>query len=51
MDGLHHEGEDGVEEAPGLLGIPVCERLHRALEIGKEDGELLALALEGRRAR
>ena len=40
-------GEDGIEEAPGLLRIPVCERLHRALEIGKEDGELLALAFEG----
>ena len=47
VDGLHHPLEDGVEELAGLLGIAVGEQLHRALEVGEEDGDLLALALEG----
>ena len=46
MDGLHHPLEDGVEELPGLLGVAVGEQLHRALEVGEENGHLLALALE-----
>ena len=47
MDGLHHPLEDGIEELARLLGIAVGEQLHRALEVGEEDGDLLALALEG----
>ena len=46
VDGLHHVLEHGVEELAGLLGIAVGEQLHRALEVGEEDGHLLALALE-----
>jgi hypothetical protein len=46
VDGLHHELEDGVEEFPRLLGVTVGEQLHRALEVGEEDRDLLALALE-----
>ena len=46
VDGLHHALEDRVEELAGLLGIAVGEQLHRALEIGEEHGDLLALALE-----
>ena len=46
VDGLHHVLEDGVEELPRLLGISVGQQLHRALEVGEEDGDLLALALE-----
>jgi hypothetical protein len=48
VDGVHHELEDGVEERPGLLGIEVGEQLQRALDVGEEHGDLLALALEGR---
>ena len=47
MDGLHHPLEDGVEELPRLLGVAVGEQLHRALQVGEEDRDLLALALEG----
>jgi hypothetical protein len=43
---LHHVLEDGVEELARLLGIAVGQQLHGALEVGKEDGDLLSLALE-----
>ena len=48
VDGLHHPLEDGIEELARLLGIAVGEQLHRALEVGEEHGDLLALALERR---
>jgi hypothetical protein len=44
VDGLHHVLENGIEELPRLLGITVGEQLHRTLEVGEEDGDLLALA-------
>jgi hypothetical protein len=47
MDGVHHQREDGVEKLARLLGVAVCEELHGALEVGKEDGDLLALAFQG----
>ena len=47
VDGLHHPLEDRVEELPRLLGVAVGEQLHRALEVGEEHRDLLALALEG----
>ena len=47
MDGLHHVFEDRVEELARLLGVTVGEQLHRALEVGEEHGDLLALALKG----
>ena len=47
VDRLHHAFEHRVEERPRLLGIAVGEQLHRALEVGEQDGDLLALALEG----
>ena len=47
VDGLHHPFQDGIEELPRLLGVPVGEELHRALEVGEEHRHLLALALEG----
>jgi hypothetical protein len=46
VDGLHHPLEDGVEELARLLRITVGEQLHRALEVGEEDGDLLALAFQ-----
>ena len=48
VDGLHHPLEDGVQKLPRLLGIAIGQQLHRALEVGEEDGDLLALALRGR---
>ena len=47
VDGLHHQLEDRVENRARLLGIAVGEQLHGALEVSEEDGDLLALALEG----
>jgi hypothetical protein len=47
VDGLHHAFKDGVKQLARLLGIAVGEQLHRALEVGEEDGDLLALALQG----
>ena len=47
VDGLHHPLEHRVEELPRLLGVAVGEQLHRALEVGEEDRDLLALAFEG----
>ena len=47
VDGLHHPLEDRVEELARLLGVAVGEQLHRALEVGEEDRDLLALAFEG----
>ena len=46
VHGLHHVLEDGIQERAGLLGIAVGEQLHRALEIGEEHRDLLALALQ-----
>ena len=47
VDGIHHVRDDGVQELSRVLGIPIGEELHRALEIGEEDGDLFALAFEG----
>jgi len=47
MDGVHHQCEHGIEELARLLGVAVGEELHGALEVGEEDGDLLALAFEG----
>ena len=47
VDGLHHPFEDGIEELPRVLGVTVGEQLHRALEVGEEHRDLLALAFEG----
>src|SRR5262249_37160316 len=48
MDGFHHPLKNRVQQLPRLLGIAVGEELHRALEVGEEHGDLLALAFEGR---
>ena len=47
VDGLHHPLEDRVEELARLLGVAVGEQLHRALEVGEQDRDLLALAFQG----
>ena len=47
VDGLHHVLEDGVEELARLLGVAVGEQLHRALQVGEQHGDLLALTLQG----
>src|SRR4029453_10901242 len=45
-DRFHHALEDRVEETPRFLGIAIGQQLHRALQVGKEDGHLLALTFQ-----
>ena len=47
VDRGHHVLEHRVQELPRLLGIPVGQELHRALEVGEQHRDLLALALDG----
>jgi hypothetical protein len=47
MDGFHHAFKHRIEQLARLLGVAVGQQLHRALEVGEEDGNLLALALQG----
>jgi hypothetical protein len=47
VDSLHHALEHRIEELAGFLGVAVGEQFHRPLEVGEEDGDLLALALQG----
>jgi hypothetical protein len=47
VDRLHHALEHRVEDLAGLLRVTVSEQLHRALQIRKEDRDLLALAFQG----
>jgi hypothetical protein len=46
MHRLHHVFEDGIEKLPGLLGITVGEEFHRALEVGEQHSDLLALTFQ-----
>ncbi len=45
--GLHQPLEHGVEQLARLLGIPLGDQLHRTLEVGEKDRDLLALSFEG----
>jgi hypothetical protein len=47
MDRLDHAFEHRVEELLRVLRIAVSKQLHRALNIRKQHGDLLPLALEG----
>jgi hypothetical protein len=46
VDGVHHVPEHRVEDLARFLGIAVGQQLHRALEIGEQDGHLLPFAFE-----
>ena len=46
MDRLHHVLERLLEDARDLLGIALGEQLHRALHVGEQHRDLLALAGE-----
>jgi hypothetical protein len=45
VDRLHYVLKDRIQELAGLFGVAVSEQLHRALQVGEEYGDLLALAL------
>jgi len=44
----HHQFEHRVEDLACFLGIAVGEQLHRALEVGEQDRDLLPLAFQRR---
>jgi hypothetical protein len=46
VDRFHHPLQHGIENLPGLLGIAVGEQLHRALEVGEQDRDLLPFPFE-----
>ena len=46
VDGLHHQLEYGIKKLACLLGIAVCEQLHRAFHVGEQHRDLLALAFD-----
>ena len=43
---LNHALEHGVEELLRVFGVAVGKQLHRALDVGEQHGDLLALAFE-----
>src|SRR3989441_4442855 len=47
VDTVREDPEEAIEEAMPFLGIDALGELHRAREIGEEDGDRLALAFEG----
>jgi hypothetical protein len=47
MHGLHHVFQYGIEDLASFLRIAVSEEFHRALEVGEQDSDLLALTFEG----
>src|SRR5207245_501281 len=47
VDRLHHPFEHRVEDLACFLRVAIREQLHRALQVGEEDGHLFALAFQG----
>ena len=47
MHRCHHPFQHRIEELPGLLRVAVGQQFHRALQVGKQHGDLLALAFQG----
>ena len=47
VHGIHHDVQRRVQELAGLFRIEARDQFGRALEIGKEHGDLLALAFQG----
>src|SRR5262249_57041232 len=47
VHGVHHPFQDGVEKLTRFFRITVREQLHRSLEVGEKDRDLLTLTLQG----
>jgi hypothetical protein len=45
--GVHHEVDGGIKEFLGLFGIKVSDQLSGVLDVGEQDRDLLAFALQG----
>jgi hypothetical protein len=43
---VHHEAQGGVQQGTGLFRVETGDQLGRALDVGKEHRDLLALALQ-----
>ena len=48
VHGFYHAFQHRVEELPRLLGVAVGEELQRALHVGEQHRDLLALAFQRR---
>ncbi len=46
VDAVREDPEEAIEETMPFLGIDALGELHRARDVGEEDGDRLALALE-----
>jgi hypothetical protein len=46
MDRVDHELQGRIDNAARLLGVEVLHQLHRALDVGKQRRDRLALAIE-----
>ena len=46
VDAVHHHAERRIQNAPGVLRVGVLDQRERALDVGEQHGDLLALALE-----
>jgi len=45
---LHHQPERWVGDGAGFLGVEVFDQVHRALDVGEQRGDGLALAFQRR---
>jgi hypothetical protein len=50
MHGIHHDAKRRIQNPPGVLRIGALDQRERALDVGEQHRDLLALAFE-RRAR
>jgi hypothetical protein len=50
MHRLHHKLQNRVDDRARLLGIEIAHQLRRALDVGEQSGDGLALALERERS-
>jgi len=46
VDRVDHEPQRRIDNGARLLGVEVCHQLGRTLDIGKQGGDCLALALD-----
>ena len=47
VHGVHHELQSRIDDAARLFGIEVFQQGHGALDVGKQHGDLFALAFQG----
>ena len=51
VHGVHHAVQGRIEELLGGFGVEVADQFRRVLEVGKQHGDLLALAFQGAAGR